>query len=126
MRTLLTGDLLRHEAESDMTYVIDSDRCIACGWCRDTCPTQAATGVFKQRVTYSIEVAMCIDCDLCAQVCPSDCISHRPELQPTPAQLDTALARAKSTNQRYDQAARWKRQPPWFRGHRLSNDRPAI
>ncbi len=79
-----------------MAYVIDQDRCINCAWCRRVCPTDTIfyfdTDVRKHR----IEPEGCIDCDICAQRCPMDCITHQPEVHPTPENLEAAKHKARA------------------------------
>jgi ferredoxin len=78
-----------------MAYVIDQSRCINCSWCRRECPTGTIhyfdTDVRKHR----IDPEGCIDCDICAQVCPMDCITHAPEIRPTPEHLAAAKDKAR-------------------------------
>lgn len=48
-----------------MAYKI-SDACIACGACKDGCPSEA----IAEGTPYVIDEATCIDCGACADVCP--------------------------------------------------------
>ena len=60
------------------TYVVESDKCVACGICfRLGCPAiiqadqvHAKTGKHKAE----IDPVLCVGCDMCAQVCPTQAI----------------------------------------------------
>lgn len=52
-----------------MAYKI-TDACIACGACKDTCPSEA----ISEGDIYVIDPNTCIDCGACASGCPSDAI----------------------------------------------------
>ncbi len=54
-----------------MAHVI-GDTCIACGACKDECPTDA---ISAGDPIYVIDPETCIDCGACADVCPTDSIS---------------------------------------------------
>jgi len=49
-------------------YVIDPNKCTACGACRRICPTGAAKG--QKEVLHHIEQELCIKCGACLEVCP--------------------------------------------------------
>ncbi len=49
-------------------FVIDPDKCIACGACSRICPTGAAKG--QKEVVHHIEQELCIKCGACYEVCP--------------------------------------------------------
>ena len=49
-----------------MAYKI-TDKCIACGVCKDECPVSCIT---EGDPIYVISGDDCIDCDACAGVCP--------------------------------------------------------
>ncbi len=51
-----------------MAYVIDSEKCIACGACVDACPTQAISVDKEGKMV--IDKDKCISCGTCAAVCP--------------------------------------------------------
>ncbi|MDR0696545.1 MAG: 4Fe-4S binding protein [Christensenellaceae bacterium] len=55
-----------------MAYVIDSDKCVACGACADACPVEAIENADSK---YAINADNCIDCGTCAGECPSEAIS---------------------------------------------------
>ena len=59
-----------------MTYRIDLEGCINCGWCRRACPTETITFFLTHRRTHVIEPSGCIDCAICARVCPVNVISY--------------------------------------------------
>lgn len=105
-----------------MAYVIDRQRCINCGWCRDQCPTRAVAGRVSGVPHYEIELDWCIDCDLCAQICPVDCIAHRPELQPSAEQAERAAERARAFSPPGNGSFAGRRRPPWMRPHREGRD----
>lgn len=52
-----------------MAYKI-TDKCIACGTCKDECPVEA----ISEGNPYEIDPAKCIDCGACASVCPVEAI----------------------------------------------------
>ena len=54
-----------------MAYVINPDLCMACGTCKDECPT----GTINQGDVYTIDPNVCIDCGTCAGVCPAEAIA---------------------------------------------------
>ncbi|HHY63215.1 MAG TPA: 4Fe-4S binding protein [Bacillota bacterium] len=48
-----------------MAYEIN-DNCIACGACKEECPTEA----ISEGDIYAIDPEKCIDCGTCNEVCP--------------------------------------------------------
>lgn len=64
-------------------------KCIACGLCERTCPTEsieltrAEEKVDDQRVPESYEYDMntCMFCGFCVQICPQDALGHSPDLE---------------------------------------------
>jgi formate hydrogenlyase subunit 6/NADH:ubiquinone oxidoreductase subunit I len=52
-----------------MAYVIDADKCIACGACEAECPEGA---ISESNGVYVIDAAKCSECGSCADVCPSE------------------------------------------------------
>ncbi|CAL6027887.1 4Fe-4S_dicluster domain-containing protein [Hexamita inflata] len=62
----------------DQKSYINTDMCLGCGTCEDTCSTSAIT-VEDQKAKVSIEV--CIGCGACVDVCISGAISLVPEDQ---------------------------------------------
>jgi ferredoxin len=54
-----------------MAYVINPDKCMACGTCQSECPT----GAINEGDVYSIDPNICIDCGTCAGVCPCEAIA---------------------------------------------------
>ena len=55
-----------------MAYVI-SDKCSACGSCKDACPVEA---IAEGDPCYKIDPELCIDCGACAGACPLDAINE--------------------------------------------------
>jgi NAD-dependent dihydropyrimidine dehydrogenase PreA subunit len=51
-------------------YVILSDECIACGTCRQECPSEA---IVEKGDAYAITEA-CIECAACFEACPSGAV----------------------------------------------------
>ena len=78
-----------------MAYVIDESKCINCAWCRRVCPTETIFYFETDARKHRIEPEGCIDCDICAQRCPMDCITHQPEVHPTPEHLEAAKDKAR-------------------------------
>ncbi len=64
-------------------------KCIACGLCERTCPTEsikltaAEEKVDGQRVpeTYEYDMNTCMFCGFCVQICPQHALGHSPELE---------------------------------------------
>jgi ferredoxin len=54
-----------------MAYVI-SDKCTACGNCKEVCPTEA---ISAGNPIYVIDADTCVDCGVCASECPVEAIS---------------------------------------------------
>lgn len=54
-----------------MTYIIESNTCIACGTCESVCPVGSPILI---GTTYQISES-CIGCGSCSSVCPVDAIS---------------------------------------------------
>jgi formate hydrogenlyase subunit 6/NADH:ubiquinone oxidoreductase subunit I len=55
-----------------MAYVI-SDKCTACGVCKDTCPVEA---ISAGEPIYKIDAATCIECGQCVDACPTGAIKQ--------------------------------------------------
>lgn len=53
-----------------MAYVI-TDKCVACGACKDACPVEA---ISEGSPCYKIDADTCIDCGACAGTCPTEAI----------------------------------------------------
>lgn len=53
-----------------MPYEI-SDKCTACGSCKDVCPVDAIT---EGEAKYTIDPDVCIDCGACVDACPVEAI----------------------------------------------------
>jgi formate hydrogenlyase subunit 6/NADH:ubiquinone oxidoreductase subunit I len=49
-----------------MAYKI-TDKCTACGSCKESCPAEAIKEGEKQ---YTIDAETCIDCGVCVDTCP--------------------------------------------------------
>ncbi len=54
-----------------MAYLI-TDKCTACGSCKDTCPVDA----IEEGDMYIIDSEVCIDCGACESVCTVDAIEE--------------------------------------------------
>ncbi|MEI6646236.1 MAG: 4Fe-4S binding protein [bacterium] len=52
-----------------MAYQI-TDKCVACGLCKDSCPVEA----ISEGTPYKINADTCVDCGACASECPSEAI----------------------------------------------------
>ncbi|MDD1718508.1 MAG: 4Fe-4S dicluster domain-containing protein [Methanoregulaceae archaeon] len=52
---------------------IDESRCISCGSCQRTCPSQAIV-VEKEAKTWQIDRLRCVVCRACVDVCPVKCL----------------------------------------------------
>ena len=50
-----------------------TDKCIACGTCKDECPV----GAISEGDIYVIDADSCIDCGACAAACPSEAITQK-------------------------------------------------
>ena len=56
--------------ENIMAYKI-TDSCVACGLCKDACPTEA---ISEGDPIYSIDPDKCVDCGACVGECPNEAI----------------------------------------------------
>ncbi len=54
-----------------MAYVI-SDKCTACGKCKDSCPVEA---ISAGKPKYEIDSDKCVDCGVCMGECPVEAIN---------------------------------------------------
>lgn len=54
-----------------MAYVINPEKCMACGTCKGECPQDA----IQEGDVYSIDPNLCIDCGTCAEACPCEAIA---------------------------------------------------
>ena len=55
-----------------MAVVIESDKCVGCGACVETCPVEALSMNGDKVV---VDANKCIDCSACVGACPTDAIS---------------------------------------------------
>jgi ferredoxin len=53
-----------------MAYQI-TDKCVACGLCKDACPVEA----ISEGSVYMIDADKCIDCGACTGMCGNDAIA---------------------------------------------------
>lgn len=53
-----------------MAYKI-TDGCVACGLCKEACPSEA---ISEGDPIYVIDADKCIDCGVCVGECPNDAI----------------------------------------------------
>jgi ferredoxin len=56
-----------------ITYVIDEEKCTACGRCKKVCPVEAISG--EKKVPHTIDVEKCIRCGACITECKFDAIN---------------------------------------------------
>ncbi len=87
-----------------MTFRIELEGCINCGWCRRTCPTDTIFFFLTRHRTHVIDPAGCIDCGICAKVCPVNVISHDAEYVHDGDELAAARQRARDWAKRERQA----------------------
>lgn len=92
-----------------MTYRIELDGCINCGWCRRACPTETITFFLTHQRTHVIKPEGCIDCAICARVCPVNVISYDAEYEHNPDQLAVAKEQARGWARRQRQAAQQRK-----------------
>lgn len=55
-----------------ITYLIDEEKCTACGRCKRVCPSEAITG--EKKVPHKIDPEKCIRCGACIAECKFDAI----------------------------------------------------
>ncbi|MCK4806541.1 MAG: 4Fe-4S binding protein [Candidatus Aegiribacteria sp.] len=53
-------------------FIVDPDKCIACGICINRCPTDAITEDIDGKA--AINPGLCIACGICSNVCPVEAI----------------------------------------------------
>jgi len=53
-----------------MAYVIDKEKCVGCGACKDACPVDAISSDADGKMV--IDPDKCISCGTCSAVCPVD------------------------------------------------------
>ncbi len=58
-----------------LQFVIDPDKCKACGICAKNCPTNCISG--KPKTPYIIDQDKCIKCGTCQEVCPFGAIYRK-------------------------------------------------
>lgn len=92
-----------------MTYRIELEGCINCGWCRRTCPTDTISFFLTGHRTHVIEPAGCIDCGICANVCPVHVISHDQAYVHDPVELEAAKQKARGWARRERQLKQQRR-----------------
>ncbi len=56
------------------TFIIDAEKCKACGQCVEACPTEAIGGGIK-KVPAKIDQDKCVTCGACRETCPFDAVS---------------------------------------------------
>lgn len=69
MRGRMTGPV-GDIKERTMAYKI-TESCVACGLCKDACPTEA---ISEGDPIYTIDPDKCVDCGACAGECPNEAI----------------------------------------------------
>ena len=55
-----------------MPYTI-SEKCTACGACRESCPAEA---ILEGEPQFTIDADACIDCGQCVDTCPVSAIAE--------------------------------------------------
>jgi NADP-reducing hydrogenase subunit HndC len=58
-----------------LSYVIDAEKCKACGLCKKNCPADAITG--EKKVAHKIDPDKCIKCGACFNACKFDAITRK-------------------------------------------------
>lgn len=61
-------------AHSTYQAIVEAEKCVLCGTCRDLCPTGAVT---LDRIV-RIDPARCTGCGYCVEACPQGAIGLRP------------------------------------------------
>lgn len=51
-----------------MAFKIDLEKCVACGACKDNCPTNAISMMEDGKMV--IDPNLCISCGTCQAICP--------------------------------------------------------
>ncbi len=59
-------------------YVINKERCTACGLCADICPVEAISQIGQ----YTINNILCTGCGICKDDCPSKAIDRVTNVNP--------------------------------------------
>ncbi len=68
----------------DRAYLQVESTCIACSWCKYTCPVPGCI-TFESGIA-AIDTATCIECGRCIFVCPVNVIVPLREPEPRPLQ----------------------------------------
>ncbi|MBI5789022.1 MAG: 4Fe-4S binding protein [Candidatus Schekmanbacteria bacterium] len=61
-----------HYCKPLVKFMVDTDKCKACGQCIPACPVEAVKGKKGEKVT--IDVTLCTKCRSCIEACPFDAI----------------------------------------------------
>ncbi len=63
-------ELAHRGTPSSFRPLVDPERCISCGSCRDVCPTEA---ISLRRIAF-IDPDKCNGCGRCVEACPQDAV----------------------------------------------------
>lgn len=55
-----------------MAHVIDKEKCVGCGACKENCPVEA---ISQDGDKCKIDSEKCVDCGACAGNCPVEAIT---------------------------------------------------
>ena len=70
------------------TFIIEAEKCKACGMCLKACPTDAITGG-KKKIPADINQEKCIQCGGCRDVCKFDAVATDLTV-PTPSPIQAS------------------------------------
>lgn len=82
LETRIGGLRRKAPASSQWTAFVDTEKCVGCGICQESCPA----GAIVVKEIAQVNAQRCTGCGRCVQECPKDALSLRPFGIPDPYQ----------------------------------------